>query len=102
MEHVALGMLIPRVPAPAAVMGLLVSVPLYALFLWVLDGPYLNAAALSFLVTSGAMLVYTLVKPGEPREIPDRAEVDLRASPAAKLVGAVIVALTVGLYLYFW
>jgi SSS family solute:Na+ symporter len=98
----ALGMLLPRVPAPAAVMGLLMSVPLYALFLWWLDGPYLNAAALSFLVTTGAMLVYTVVKPGEPREIPDRGEVDLRASPAAKLVGGVIVALTVGLYLYFW
>ena len=97
-----LGMLIKTVPAGAAVMGLLVSVPLYGVFNRVLDGQYLNAAALAFLTTSAAMLLYTLVRPGEPREIPDNGAVELAPSPWAKLIGGVIVASTVGLYLYFW
>lgn len=97
-----LGIFIKKVPAGAAVMGLLLSVPLYGVFIWVVDGPYLNAAALAFLATSAAMLLYTLIRPGEPREIPDTGEVDLKASPSARFFGAVIVALTVALYLYFW
>lgn len=98
-----LGLIVRKTPPGAAVLGLLVSVPAYGFFFWLVEISFLNASALAFLFTCCAMLFYTWCKPlREPKTIPDTGEVDLKGSPAARLVGGVIIALTVALYVYFW
>ena len=64
---------------------------------------YLNAAALSFVVTSALMLGITWWRPlEEPRVLPDAAAVPLESAPGARVAGLALVAATVALYLVFW
>lgn len=97
-----LGLAWPRVPARAAVLGLVFSVPAYGFFFWWLDGPYLNAAALAFLATCAVMLAVTWRSPAEPRALPEASGVDLTPSRGARWAGGVVVALTALLYAVFW
>jgi SSS family solute:Na+ symporter len=97
------GIVLPRAPSLAGVVGLLAGVPLYAVFNLGLGTAYLNAAALSFLLTSALMLAITWWRPlPEPRVLPDAAAVPLESAPGARAAGFVLIAVTVALYLVFW
>jgi len=48
------------------------------------------------------MLVYTRPPPGMPGEIPETGPLDLEASPASRLLGGVLTALAISLYVCFW
>jgi SSS family solute:Na+ symporter len=97
------GIVLPRAPSAAGVAGLVAGVPLYAFFNLGLGVPYLNAAALSFVVASVLMLLITWRRPlEEPRALPDAAAVKMKPAPGARLAGLALVAATVALYLVFW
>jgi SSS family solute:Na+ symporter len=97
------GIVLPRTPSAAGVAGLLAGVPLYALFNLGLGVAYLNAAALSFVVTSALMLLITWRRPlEEPRTLPDAPAVAMQPAPGARPVGFALIAATVALYVVFW
>jgi len=103
-----LGMLLPRAPSIAATTALVISPVLYGGFMWVLyavwdSQAYLNAAAGAFIVSCLIMLVYTKWRPlAQPRVLPDAGVVDTTVYAGAKMLGALIVGLTVALYVVFW
>jgi SSS family solute:Na+ symporter len=102
------GILVPKAPKVGATLALLLSPAAYGAFMWIQaaylnSGAYLNAAALAFLFSCAVLTVATLTRPlTEPRPLPDPGILDMRASPGAKIAGALIVALTVSLYVVFW
>jgi len=98
------GLIFRKAPPLAGVVGLLLNIPVYGLLLWLLPNvAFLNHMAITFGVILAAMLVITLVRPmTEPKKMPVNEEIDLRASPAAMAMGAVIVAVTIALYVIFW
>jgi SSS family solute:Na+ symporter len=102
------GILVPKAPKVGATWALLLSPPAYGAFMWIQaaylnSGAYLNAAALAFLLSCAVLTVATVTRPlAEPRPLPDAGILDMRASPGAKIAGALIVALTVSLYVVFW
>jgi SSS family solute:Na+ symporter len=98
------GLIFRKAPPLAAVVGLLLNIPVYGLLLWLLpDVAFLNHMAITFGVILAAMLVITLVRPmTEPKKMPVNENIDLKASPAAMVMGAAIVAVTIALYVIFW
>jgi SSS family solute:Na+ symporter len=97
------GIVLPRAPSAAGVAGLLAGVPLYALFNLGLGVAYLNAAALSFVVTSALMLAIAWWRPLEdPRVLPDAAAVPMQPARWARPVGAALITAVAALYLVFW
>lgn len=97
------GILLPRAPAAAGVAGLLAGVPLYALFNLGVGVAYLNAAALSFVVTSVVMVTLAWWRPlDEARVLPQNAAVALEPAPWARPIGFSLIAATVVLYVIFW
>ena len=103
-----MGMVLPRAPQRAATVALLIGPPAYGLLTVVLDvffdsQAYLNAAAGAFVLSSLAMVVGSRVHPlEEARPLPQSDAVDLEPAPSARWAGAVVVILTVGLYVVFW
>jgi SSS family solute:Na+ symporter len=98
----------PRTPPLAATLALVLCPLSYIGFNLALkaiwnSSAYLNAAAGAFLFGCALMLVITRLAPlAEPRRLPEAGVVELIPHPAAKPLGAAVVALTVGLYVYFW
>ncbi|MBN2497408.1 MAG: solute:sodium symporter family transporter [Deltaproteobacteria bacterium] len=98
-----LGLVWKRASQRAAVIAMAVSVPAYVLFYLLLDVVFLNAAALAFLLACAAIAVCSLIWPRtEFRTLPESGAVDMRPDPAARVCAALIVAATLGLYLFFW
>ena len=102
------GMVLPKTPPRAATAALLLSPVAYGLLTLVLDAyfdsqAYLNAAAGAFVLASLVLVTWTRVRPlAEPRLLPQSAAVRLEPAPSARWAGAVVVGLTVGLYVVFW
>lgn len=64
---------------------------------------YLNHMAITFGILWVLMTLITLACPRkEPLELPQKADMDLTTSKGAAICGAIVVALTVALYIYFW
>ncbi|MEM6962013.1 MAG: sodium/solute symporter [Myxococcota bacterium] len=107
----AMGILSKKTTASAAVLGLIASVPLYGVFLAILEGQYLNASALAALCTFILVIVTSHVFPVPPKEpVPPEEEVQSQSefkeffvgSPSIKLAGLVIIMCTTSLYIFFW
>lgn len=102
------GMALPRAPARAATVALLISPVAYGLFTVMLDvlygsQAYLNAAAGAFLLACLVVVAGARFAPlPEARLLPDSGEIDLEPAPSAKWAGGVVVLLTIGLYAVFW
>jgi len=98
------GLIFRKAPPLAAVVGLLLNIPVYGLLLWLLpDVAFLNHMAITFGVIFAAMIVIMLIKPLEkPKKVPVREDIDLRTSRLAVVMGVVVVALTIALYVIFW
>lgn len=64
---------------------------------------YLNHMAITFGVLWVLMTILTLMFPRKDvRELPQKTDMDLTTSKGAAICGAIVVALTVALYIYFW
>jgi len=98
------GLLFRKAPPLAAIVGLLLNIPVYGLLLWLLpDVAFLNHMAITFGVILLAMLVITLVKPlAKPKTMPVNQDIDLRPSRLAVVMGAAVIVATAALYAVFW
>jgi SSS family solute:Na+ symporter len=103
-----LGLVLPRAPAVGAVITLIITPVCYGGFMIYLERSwqsqaFLNAASGAFLVGCAVMVVSTRCCPlPQPRTLPKAGVVDLEVHPDAKALGAVVIALTVALYIIFW
>lgn len=98
------GLLVPRATSAAALGGMLINIPVYALLLWFLpEVAFLNHMAITFLVVILTMTAFTTAAPrSEPAELKPRSDIDLTPHPLAAAAGAGVVAATVALYVVFW
>ena len=98
-----IGIALPKAPPKAGTWALIVGPVAYVSLNLAVGMAYLNAAAGAFILSALAMLLATRLEPlSEPRALPDAGVVDMAPHPAAKPVAAVIVALTLAIYAYFW
>ncbi|MEE2876659.1 MAG: solute:sodium symporter family transporter [Candidatus Neomarinimicrobiota bacterium] len=98
------GIINRRAPLSAALWGMALSVPLYGALNWAFPNiAFLNHMAISFTVIVAVMAIITRVNPlPEPVMFVESGEVDLTPSPRARKLAAVIVVLTIFLYIIFW
>lgn len=98
------GMVVPRAPAAAGVAALLVSAPLYGLLQWRFgEVHFLLRMLATFVAVSLVMLLITAARPlPEPRVMPVRHEIDLRASALPKWLGGAVIAAVVLIFVVFW
>jgi SSS family solute:Na+ symporter len=98
------GMIFKKAPPAAGVTGLLLSVPVYGFLQWQFSEiAFLNRMAITFGVILLVMLIITLVKPlPEARTMPVREEFDMRRTPSVIWLGAIVIAVTLALYVIFW
>ncbi len=98
------GMIFKRVPAVAATVGLILTVPVYGFLQWQLGSvAFLNRMAITFAVVLLAMLIITWRKPlAEPKILPEREDYDMQVTPLVKWLGGAVILLTVMMYAIFW
>jgi SSS family solute:Na+ symporter len=98
------GLIFRRAPGAAGVTGLLVSVPVYGYLQWRFgEIAFLNRMAITFGVVLLVMLFITLAKPmTEPKVMPVREEFDMRPTPSVVWLGALVIVVTLALYVVFW
>lgn len=98
------GMLFRRAPLQAAMSAMLLGIPVYGTLLWLLPGTaFLNHMAVTFLVLVGVMGLWTTLKPlPEPVRMTAKSRLNLTPSRPARILGALIIAAVVLLYILFW
>lgn len=97
------GLVWKRCPAVAAIGAMLLNPIIYGACLYFMaDLPFLHHMALTFVALALWMTVITLIMPLEiPRAMP-RSNLELKTPLDVKVAGAVVLALTVLLYIIFW
>lgn len=112
------GLLIHRAPRMVGTIGLLLNPVLYGLFKFSPSIPvvkdiaimqqvaawsFLNRMALCFIIILIVLTIVTLVKPlARPIELPVNTKMDMTPSKGTKLFGAIVIGLTVILYIVFF
>ena len=97
------GLIVRKAPPIAGVVGLLTNIVAYGLLkLYVPGVQFLNRMALCLAICMIVMAVITILKPlAEPVEFKKNTDLDLKSSGGAKVVGVLVVALTLLLYFLF-
>ncbi len=98
------GLVFRRAPLAAAMAGLTLGIPIYAIFLKALPGvAFLNHMAFTFLILVLVMGVITLARPlPQPVRFEQTSSIVLVPSRWARWGGALVVAATAVLYIVFW
>jgi len=98
------GLVFRRAPQTAAVAAMISGIPVYGLLLWLLpDVAFLNHMAFTFVILISVMAFITWRTPlAEPVRFATKTEINLEVSKWAKKLGALVVLLTIILYIYFW
>jgi solute:Na+ symporter, SSS family len=98
------GLLVRKAPPIAGVVGLVINPILYYILAKLFtDLAFLNRMALSFFCVLLVMAIITFFKPlKEAVKLPVNTDMNLESSGTAKIAGIVVVALTIGLYIFFW
>jgi solute:Na+ symporter, SSS family len=98
------GLLVKKAPPITGVVGLLLNPPMYGLLKLMMPSlAFLDRMAVSFFCVLAVMGIITIIKPlKEPKVMPIKTDINLESSGIAKVLGLVVVALTVALYIYFW
>ena len=110
------GFFSPRTPRYFGAVGIGLNVVSYGAFKWVLGGwlvsngwwyaeqiAFLDRMAICFFIVVLVGIILTLVKPMErPVEMPVNEAIELESSSGAKLVGGLVILVTLALYVYFW
>jgi len=98
------GMIFKRAPAIAGVTGLILTVPIYGFLHWQFgEVAFLNRMAITFVVILIVMGLITRARPlAEPKVMPVRQEFDMRPAPSVVWLGAIVIAITIALYIKFW
>lgn len=110
------GFFSPRTPRWFGVVGIVTNIVAYALFKWML-GPwivdngwwyapeiaFLDRMALCFFIVVVMGIIITIAKPmAKPVELPVNDQIELTTSPGAKIMGVLVVVVTIALYAIFW
>ena len=98
------GLLVRRAPPVTGVVGLLLNAPLYFLLKTLIPSmAFLDRMALTFTCVLIVMGIITMIKPlDKAKELPTNTDINLESSSAAKVLGLIVVTLTVTLYIIFW
>ncbi|MCK4343139.1 MAG: solute:sodium symporter family transporter [Phycisphaerae bacterium] len=98
------GLIFRRAPAAAAMVAMILGVPVYGLLLWLRpEIAFLNHMAITFAVLLAVMGAITLLKPlPVPVTFETTSGIDLTPSRSAKWLGLAVTAVTLALYVYFW
>ena len=98
------GLLVKKAPPITGVVGLLLNPPMYGLLKLLMPSlAFLDRMAVSFFCVLAVMGIITMIKPlKEPKVMPIQTEINLESSGIAKVLGLVVVVLTVALYIFFW
>ena len=112
------GVLVHRAPRYVGTVGLLLNPVLYGLFKFspripglnnvgvlqtIATWSFLDRMALCFGLVVAVLSLMTLVRPlAKPVELPVNPRMDMTASRGAKAFGAVVILLTLALYVIFW
>ena len=99
------GMIVKRTPPAAGVAALLLNVPIYGmLHLIYFDHiAFLDKMAITCGCLVLAMATITVFKPlKEPKTMPVTEDMDLKPSGSVVWLGALVIFITVSLYIIFW
>ncbi len=98
------GIVWKKVPANAAIGGMLLNLPVYGLLLWFLpDVAFLHHMAITFVIISLFMITFTLLEPRKnPQPLPVIRKVESEVTPGMKIAIAGIVITVVSLYTVFF
>lgn len=98
------GLFIKKTPAAAGISSLILSVPVYGFLKWQFGSiAFLNRIGITFVFLIFVMAVITVIHPLKtPRILPVKADFDMRSTPALKWLCALIIILTLTLYIIFW
>jgi len=98
------GLLIKKAPPISGVVGLIINPILYFILAKTFPSlAFLDRMAFSFFCVLAVMAVITIIKPlKEPVKLPVNPDMNLESSQIAKVMGIIVVALTIGLYIFFW
>ena len=83
---------------------MLLCVPVYGVLQWKFGHiAFLNRMAISFGIVILAMAIITILKPlKEPKVMPVKQGFDMTSSPLVYWLGAIVIAITIILYIIFW
>ncbi len=98
------GLIVKKAPPVTGVVGLILNPIMYFLLARLLPGmAFLDRMAISFFCVLAVMAVITMIKPLEqPVTMPVKTDMDMTPSQTAKILGFVVIALTILLYVVFW
>jgi len=97
------GLFVKKTPRVAGITALLANVPIYGLLMWKFSSiAFLNRIGITFVAVLVILAVLTLAKPlKEPVVLPVQTGFDLTPAPAMKVLGPLVVVLTLTLYVIF-
>jgi SSS family solute:Na+ symporter len=98
------GLIFKRTPPAAGITAMLLCVPVYGVLQWKFGHiAFLNRMAISFGIVILAMAIITILKPlKEPKVMPVKQGFDMTSSPLVYWLGAIVIAITIILYIIFW
>ncbi|MBM3293672.1 MAG: sodium/solute symporter [Candidatus Aminicenantes bacterium] len=97
------GLFVKRTPRLGGLVALLANVPIYGLLMWKFSSiAFLNRIGITFAAVLAILAVLTLLRPlKEPVVLPVQTGFDLTPAPALKVLGPLVVVLTLALYVVF-
>jgi len=98
------GIIWKKVPAIAAICGMLLNIPIYGLCLWLMPNvAFLHHMAITFVIISVCMVIITNLSPLEtPIIIPVKDDIDTKLSNTIKVWSLFVFMFTVALYIVFF
>ena len=98
------GVLVHKAPRSVGTVGLILNPILYGILKFAAPQiAFLNRMAICFGVVLAVLTVMTLTKPlTQPVVLPVNEKMDMKTDKSTKFFGAVVVALTIVLYVIFW
>ena len=98
------GFIFPRATPSACITGLIISSPVYGILQWKFGGiAFLNRMAITFAAVILVMALISAVKPlSQPKIMPHNERFDVKTSGIIYILGAVVIAATLTLYIIFW
>ena len=98
------GIIWKKVPAKAAISGMLLNIPIYGLCLWLMPNvAFLHHMAITFVIISIFMVIMTKLSPlKKPIVIPVRNDIDTKLTNTIKIWSLFVFLATVALYIIFF
>ena len=98
------GIIWKKVPATAAIWGMLLNIPIYGLCLFLIPNvSYLHHMEIAFTIITLFIIVMTKMKPLEkPAELPVRNEIQVKMNNAIKVWSVLIIIVIITLYIIFF